>query len=147
MAGVARKVACGLDFRSHRAHWQVHASQLVRSDLAEAGLVRRTPVGVDTVDIGGDHKQLSVELLSEQCRSEVLVDDGLDAVQRAAFVVHRRYATAAGADHDRALLHEAADRTDFEDPLGLWAGHHTAELVAVRRDGAAARGLEALRGL
>ena len=62
-------------------------------------------------------------------------------------VVHRRDAAAAGADHDRALLDQAADRPNLEDSLGLWAGDDSAELVSVRRDGPTAGGLEALRGL
>ena len=63
IAGVAREVACGLDFGAHRARRQVQASQLVRSDLAQAGLIRRTPIGVDAVDVGGDDEEFGVELL------------------------------------------------------------------------------------
>ena len=38
------------------------------------------------------------------------------SVRSAPGVVHRRDAAAAGADHDRAVLEQPADRPDLEDP-------------------------------
>ena len=50
----------------------------------------------------------------------------------------------AGADHDRAPRHQAADRANLEDALRFRAGHHPAELVAVRRE---VHGRQTLGGL
>ena len=49
--------------------------------------------------------------------------------------VHRRDAAAAGADHDRAVLEQPADRPDLEDPLAAAATATTRrQLVAVGLD-------------
>jgi hypothetical protein len=58
-------------------------------------LIGCAPVQVDAVDVGGDHQQVGLEFLRQQRGRQILVDDGLDALQLAVLVIHRGIATAA----------------------------------------------------
>ncbi|MNN48175.1 hypothetical protein D3C81_1626390 [compost metagenome] len=99
------------------------------------GLLRGlAPVNVGRIDVGGDYQKVGFQLLGQQCRAQVLVDDRFDAFELAVFIVHGGDATAAGANHDAALFQQPLDRADFEDALGFGAGHHTAVFVAVGLD-------------
>src|SRR5690606_20384677 len=77
------------------------------------------------------------------CRAQILVDHCLDTAQLVA-VIEGRDAAASCADDHAAFLQQPLDRTDLEDTLWPWAGHHTAELVAVRSDAPAALGGQAI---
>ena len=65
------------------------------------------------------HEQIGVELTREQLRAQVLVDDGFhaDELTVRALLVHRRNASAAGADDDGAMLEKPAYRSNLEDAL------------------------------
>ena len=113
----------------------------------------RAPVEVDRVGVGRDHEQVGVEVLREHRRAAVLVDDRLHAHEGAGVAVvgevelllrqvHRRDASAAGADHDRARLEQLLDRPDLEDALGQRRGHHAAPVLAVLLDRPALLGRE-----
>ena len=64
-----------------------------------------------------DQQHVGVEGLGEHGAGQVLVDDGLDALQIAALVADDRYSSAAGADDDRAALQEQPDQPGLDDPL------------------------------
>ena len=72
------------------------------------------------VDVGGDHQHVGADLRGEQRGREVLVDDGLDAVQRAVGVADDRDAAAAGADDHVAAVGERPDggRVEHLERLG-----------------------------
>src|SRR3954451_12111494 len=115
--GVVHERDRGLDLRAHRTRREPHLLQLVRRGPADRGLLRSAVVAIDGVHIGRHHEQVGFELLSEQRACAVLVDHALDADEPArSRLVHRRDATAAGADDDAAALEEPADRPDLEDP-------------------------------
>ena len=130
LAGRLDEAGGGVDLRAHRPGGEVHGPQLRGRDLVEPPLLGRAPVGVDAVDVGRHDEQVGVDLAGEQLAGEVLVDHGLDAAERAVLAghPHRRDAAAAGADHDRAVLEQPADRADLEDALRRRRRHDAAEV-------------------
>ena len=100
--------------------------------LGNAFLGRFAPVNEGCIHVRGNDQQVAVQLLREQGGGQVFVDHRLNAFEFAVFVVHGRNTAAACTDHDGALFQQPFNRTDFEDAFGFWAGHHTAEFVAIR---------------
>ena len=111
----------GVDLRAHRAGSELLIAQLRRRHPFQLALVGGAPAGVHPVDVGGQHQELCVDLAGQQLAGEVLVDHGLDPDETAPRVgaEHRGHPTAAGADHDHALVEQPADGPDLEDALRL----------------------------
>ena len=69
---------------------------------AEGALLRRAPADGDVLDVGRDDERVGLDGRREQGRREVLVDDGLDAVQVAVGLPHDGNAAPTGRDDDVA---------------------------------------------
>ena len=84
----------------------------------------RSPAGEHRVRIRRHDEQVGIQFAGKQLGAEVLVDHGLHADELAvrARLVHRWYAAAAGAYHDRPVVKQPFDRAYLEDPLGSGDG-------------------------
>ena len=74
---------------------------------AERTLLRRSPVGVDRVDVGQDQQQLGAEVARQHRGGEILVDDRVDSLPTERRMPIDRRAAAAAGDDERALLARA----------------------------------------
>src|SRR5579872_272627 len=129
LAATVQIVQHGLDLRRHAAGGEVDAlfEVLARLGGCEAGdeaLVGLAEVEGDLLDGGRDEEEVGVELVGEERRGEVLVDDGGDAFEGALGVAHDRDPPAPGRDHDGAGLDEAPDGRHLDDPHRPWRGDH-----------------------
>ena len=83
--------------------------QLGRGGSLDRPLLRGAKAEQDVLDVGGDDEDVRADGGRQQCRGEVLVDDGLDAAQRAVGVAHHRDAATAGTDDDVSGVGEQLD--------------------------------------
>ena len=67
------------------------------------------------LDVGGDDEHVRAGGAGEHDRGEVLVDDGLDALDRAVGQPHHRYAAATGSDDDVPRREQGEDGVGVED--------------------------------
>ena len=111
----------GLDLGAHRAAAEL-AGRGVLAQLAGGDPAQRPGAGPAVPDqhlrdVGRDHERAGVQLARQQRCGEVLVDDGLDAVQRSiGAVVDHRDAAPAGADDDEPRREQRLDGRHVEHP-------------------------------
>ena len=88
-------------------------------------------VALDAVDVGQQQQRIGAELVGEQGGREVLVDDGLDAVQGAVGSRRHGNSAAARADHDDAGVEEPANGLQLDDLARL--GRRRRRVASARR--------------
>ena len=112
--------AGSLHLGPHGASGEVIGIQFIGRGAVDLALLRRAPVDIDAVHIGG-HDERSASTSRPAARGPVFVDDRLDAGQPPllARLVHGRDAAAASADHDRVLLEQPLDGP--ESRRSAWA--------------------------
>ena len=68
-------------------------------------------------DVGQQEQHCGPDLFGDECRTEVLVDDGLHAFHFASRVVDHGYSSTAPAHDDRACVEETLDLRHLDDTL------------------------------
>ena len=101
------------------------ALRLVGGDLADRALGVLAEVEHHRGDVGDEHEGLGPQCVGQPLCGRVLVDDGVDALQRPALVDDRDPAAARG-DDDQALVDEAADGVELDDLDRLGRGDQAA---------------------
>ena len=104
----------------------------------EPALLGRAEADRDPRHAGRDEQHVGAEVVGEQARREVLVDDGLDADEAAVGLQRDRDAAAARCDDDRARVEQRADLVGLDDPLRPRRWHRAPPAAAgVLHDGPA----------
>ena len=120
----------GVDLGAHRPGGELPGlgvpAQLGEGDPLEVALLRGAPVDGGVVDVGGDDEDVGVEGAREQGGGEVLVDDGLDAVEPAVGVADDGDAAPAGGDDDVAGGEQRPHGLDVDDLERLGRGDDAA---------------------
>src|SRR3954451_19668994 len=118
-AGALDEAADRLDLRSHGSGGELAVAQPGRRRAGDRSLRRGAVAVVDGVDVGGQHERVDTQVEGQQCRREVLVDDGLHASEAAVRVLRDGHAAASCADHEKPRLDAALDRGELPDPQRL----------------------------
>ena len=129
VSGQLNKSTYRLDLRSMDPLGSPHSAQLCRRGPWNLLLVLGSEVLKDAVDVGQDEERISLKRLGHDRCGEVLVDDGLNALELAFFAADDGNSTSTGADDDGSGLQERAHQSGLDDPLRLGGGR--------RRDGSA----------
>src|SRR4051794_10816277 len=125
------EAACRFGLRPHGSRVEAQLAQPARRRLAQRRRVRLAPVCDDVRHVGEHQERRGVEPLGEQGGREVLVDHRLHSFDAPTAVRDDRDAASAGADHERLVLHQPADRLELEDPPRVGRGDDAPPSVAV----------------
>src|SRR5688572_21405717 len=110
LTALLHEAADGVDLRSHRAAGEValgrEVAQLLDRDAADRLGVGGAEAEHGLRDVGGDDENVDLDGPREQGGAEILVDDGLHAVQRAVGGAHHRDPPAAVGDDNEPGLDE-----------------------------------------
>jgi len=124
----------GGDLGAHRAGRESHTGQVVQVEAVQRGGPGCAEVGHHGGHVGEYQQLVGVDGDGEQGHGEVLVDDGLDALEQARAVIDDRGSAAAPADDHRLVLQQMCDRSLLDDPLWVRGGDDTTPPVAVGGD-------------
>ena len=120
-AGLGGEPDRGLDFGTDGSAGEVITGEFTGCDAVEPPLLRRAPVEVDAVDVGGHEEQVRAYVLGEHLAGQVLVDDGFGVGQdaRCRGGADRGNASAACADDHGPVVKQPGDGLDLQDLLGF----------------------------